>query len=234
MTDFQHIYAHQADQYDRLVAREDYQGQILAALQRIRPLAGLDVVEFGAGTGRLTRLLAPLVRSIQAFDASAAMLQIAAQTLEDVGRGNWTVGVADNRRLPVEDAVADLAIAGWSFGHTVGWFPDTWREEIGQMLAEMRRVLRPGGTAVILETLGTGRETPQPPHAGLAAYYQWLEGEQGFAATWIRTDYQFASLAEADELTRFFFGADLADRIAHGSLTIVPECTGLWTRHKET
>lgn len=233
MTDFQHIYTHQAEQYDRLVAREDYQGQILAALQRIRPLAGLDVVEFGAGTGRLTRLLAPLVRSIQAFDASAAMLGVAKETLEGIGRGNWTLGVADNRRLPVEDRVADLAIAGWSFGHTVGWFPDTWRAEIGHMLAEMRRVLRPGGAAVILETLGTGRETPHPPHAGLAAYYRWLEGEQGFHATWIRTDYEFASPDEADELTRFFFGDELADRVRREDLTIVPECTGLWIRHTE-
>lgn len=231
MTDFQHIYTHQAEQYDRLVAREDYQGQILAALQRIRPLEGLDVVEFGAGTGRLTRLLAPLARSVQAFDASAAMLRVAAKTVEDMGRTNCTFGVADNRRLPVPDAVADLAVAGWSFGHTVGWFPDTWRAEIGQMLAEMRRVLRPGGTAVILETLGTGRETPQPPHAGLAAYYGWLEGEQGFSATWIRTDYEFASLDEADELTRFFFGDELADRVRREGLVRLPECTGIWWQH---
>ena len=231
MTDYQHIYTHQADQYDRLVAREDYQGQILAALQRIRPLAGLDVVELGAGTGRLTRLLAPLVRSIQAFDASAAMLRVAAQTLEGMGRSNWKVEVADNRHLPVADAVADLAVAGWSFGHTVGWYPQTWRDEIGQMLAEMGRVLRPGGTAVILETLGTGRETPQPPHAGLAAYYSWLAGEQGFSATWLRTDYEFASLDEADELTRFFFGDELADRVRREGLVRLPECTGLWWRH---
>ncbi len=231
MTNFQHIYTHQADQYDRLVAREDYQGQILAALQRIRPLVGLDVVEFGAGTGRLTRLLAPRVASIQAFDASAAMLQVAGQTLEGAGGAKWTLGVADNRRLPVGDGVADLAVAGWSFGHTVGWYPDTWREEIGQMLAEMRRVLRPGGTAVILETLGTGRETPQPPHAGLAAYYRWLEGDLGFQATWIRTDYEFASLAEADELTRFFFGDELADRVRREGLVRLPECTGIWWRH---
>ena len=231
MTDYQHIYTHQADQYDRLVAAEDYQGGILAALQRVRPLAGLDVVELGAGTGRLTRLLAPLVRSIHAFDASAAMLQVAAQTLEGVGRGNWKVGVADNRRLPVADGVADLSIAGWSFGHSVSWYPDTWRAEIGGMLAEMRRVLRPGGTMVILETLGTGRETPQPPHAGLAAYYSWLEHEQGFHREWLRTDYEFASLDEADELTRFFFGDELADRVRREGLVRLPECTGLWWKH---
>ena len=48
------IYASRARDYERLVAREDYQGNILKALQDIRALAGLDVVELGAGTGRLT------------------------------------------------------------------------------------------------------------------------------------------------------------------------------------
>ena len=58
MTDhFQDIYANQADSYEAMVAREDYEGNILKTLQGIRPLEGLDVIEFGAGTGRLTLLL---------------------------------------------------------------------------------------------------------------------------------------------------------------------------------
>ena len=50
----------------------------------------------------------------------------------------------------------------------------------------------------------------------------------GFNATWIRTDYEFASVPEAEELTRFFFGDALADRIEREQLLILPECTGLW------
>ncbi len=230
MTDFRAIYAHHADRYDRLVAREDIHNNILAALEAIRPLAGLDVVEFGAGTGRLTRLLAPRVRSILAFDAAPAMLDVARERLEETTLTNWRVGVGENTALPVPADCADLAIEGWSFGHAVGWYPMTWRDEVGRALAEMRRVLRPRGTAVLLETLGTGHEAPQPPHDGLAQLYRWLEDEQGFTATWIRTDYQFASLAEAEELTRFFFGDALADRIQQEGLTLLPECTGVWYR----
>ena len=62
--DLKEIYASRAQDYERLVAREDFAGNILKALQEIRALSGLDVVELGAGTGRLTCLLAPLVRSI--------------------------------------------------------------------------------------------------------------------------------------------------------------------------
>lgn len=224
---FQTIYAGQADSYDRLVAREDYQGNLLPALNAICSLAGLDVIEFGAGTGRLTRLLAPHVQRICAFDLSHHMLSVGRDTLPEHIRGRLAVG--DNRRMPVRAACADLVIAGWSFGHLVGWTPDHWQAGIGAALAEMQRILRPGGVAVILETLGTGSAEPHPPTDGLAAYYAWLEA-QGWSATWARTDYRFASLDEADALTRFFFGDALADRVRHDNLVILPECTGLWWR----
>jgi hypothetical protein len=83
--------------------------------------------------------------------------------------------------------------------------------------------------AMILETLGTGSETPSPPTHGLATYYAWLEEEHGFTRTWLRTDYKFATLDEADMLTRFFFGDELADRVRREALVILPECTGIWS-----
>lgn len=230
MPTFEEIYARHADDYDALIEREDYEGNLLPALTNIAPLSGATVVEFGAGTGRLTRLLAPVVAAIAAHDASAHMLSVAERHLSAMGVTNWTLTPADNKRLPVPDAAADIAIAGWSFGHAVGWFPDRWREEIGAAVDEMARVLRPGGTAVILETMTTGSETPAPPTEGLAAYYHWLETERGFSSTTIRTDYRFASLDEADRLTRFFFGDELADRVRREDWVILPENTGLWWR----
>lgn len=232
MTDhFKHIYASGAAQYDALVSREDHQGHLLPAIEAIRPLDGLDVVEFGAGTGRLTRLIAPRVKSVRAYDDSAHMLEAAAQTLTGMGLANWHVAQADNRALPEEDHSADVTLAGWSFGHMVGWSPDHWRDNIGAMLSEMRRITRPGGVLIILETLGTGTATPAPPTAGLAEYYQWLEEVHGFARTWLRTDYAFMSVGEAEQLTRFFFGDALADRIAAEGVLVLPECTGLWWQH---
>lgn len=232
MTDFKRIYATQAAEYDQMVACEDYEGHILPALGEIRPLTlETAVIELGAGTGRLTRLLAPHVRRITALDISPHMLGVARDQPDPLGflkpKGSVTLAAADNRHLPIASQTADLAIVGWSLGHFVGWYAD-WRDQIGQALAEMKRVLRPSGTIIILETLGTGRETPQPPHEGLAAYYAWLQNEHSFAATWIRTDYRFASVNEADRLTRFFFGDELADWIRRDNITVLPECTGIW------
>ena len=230
MPSFEEIYAHHAEAYDRLVEREDHEGHLLPALAEIAALDGADVVELGAGTGRLTRLLAPRVASMRAYDASAHMLTVAERRLRAMGLANYELGVADNKHLPVEDASADIAIAGWAFGHALDWYPDRWRLEVGAAVDEMGRVLRPGGTAIILETMTTGSPTPAPPTPGLASYYGWLEVERGYRSRSIRTDYRFASLDEAEALTRFFFGDELADRVRSEEWIVLPECTGLWWR----
>lgn len=227
MPDIQEIYNRHADQYELLVSREDYQENIIKAIRQIAPPDGRDVVELGAGTGRLTMMLAPLARTIRAFDSSRHMLDVASAKLERAGLNNWNIAVADHRDLPVADGVADIAISGWSICYMVVWHAETWRAELERALAEMRRTLRPGGTIILLETLGTGYETPHPPD-DLLPYYAFLE-QNGFAATWIRTDYQFRSPYEAVTLTRFFFGDALAEQVAEQQLTILPECTGLWS-----
>lgn len=223
--DFESIYQKEAGRYDLLVSREDYEGNILRALEAIRPLANLEVIELGAGTGRLSRLLAPLSARILLTDISTHMLEKARERMVD---GRYYLAAAENGRLPAADDSADLAIAGWSIGHQTGWYPDSWPERVDRVVAEMRRVVRPNGTLIILETLGTGREDPQPPMASLADYYKRLEERHGFQRQWIRTDYQFESVAEAEMLTRFFFGNELADWIVNDKITLLPECTGIW------
>ncbi len=223
--DFKTIYQSEAARYDLLVSREDYEGNILAALEEIRPLINLDIIELGAGTGRLTRLLAPLVKQILVTDISSHMLMMARKR-QEVGR--YYFAAADNGRLPAPAQSADLAIAGWSLGHLTGWHPDDWPQRIDQVVGEMKRVLRPNGTVIILETLGTGYEAPRPPTEALADYYLRLETRHGFQRTWIRTDYHFESVEEAEMLTRFFFGDELADQIANDKITLLPECTGVW------
>jgi ubiquinone/menaquinone biosynthesis C-methylase UbiE len=230
MVNYQDIYANQAELYEQLIAREDYEGNILATLHEICSLEAqpmVEVIEFGAGTGRLTRLLAPHVKSIRAFDASAPMLSVADTILKSLGITNCTLEVADNKHLPVPNASADIAIAGWSFGHATAWQQTHWQAEIKDFLDEMRRVLRPNGMAIILETMGTGQENPAPPTSALAEYYNMLEHLK-FSPLAIRTDYRFESLEEAERLVRFFFGDELAKQVIEKQSVILPECTGIW------
>ncbi|MDX2161255.1 MAG: class I SAM-dependent methyltransferase [bacterium] len=229
MPTFEEIYAQHAAEYDALVSREDHRGYLLPAIRQVIALDGIDVVELGAGTGRLTRLLAPHVRTIRAFDRSAHMLATARERLQANG-GEWSLHVADNHAIPVADACADLVIAGWSFGHATEWHGDRWRDEIDTALREMTRIARPGGALIILETLGTGALHPAPPTPVLADYYAHLESIHGFARAAIATDYRFESLEEADRLVRFFFGDALADQVQREGWIVLPEWTGLWSK----
>ncbi len=223
MPDHKSIYSQEADNYQRLVSREDYQGNILKAIRKVMPIENIDVVELGAGTGRLTCLLAPFVHSIQAFDNAEAMLQVARDRLSEMGLTNWSAQVADHRSLPAADGCADMAISGWSICYLVDWNRGDWKPDVEKALAEMKRVLRSDGKMILIETQGTGFETPQPPDH-LLEYYQYLK-DQEFNFSWFRSDYQFESTKEAHDLTEFFFGKELADQFK-GS--ILPECTGIW------
>ncbi len=220
------IYKQEAAGYESLVAHEDYEHNIIKALTEIKPFEGLRVVETGAGTGRLTEMLAPLVERICAFDLQAHMLGVLAQKARRGGGRHCQVGVADHRHLPVPSHQADLLIGGWTVCYLYVNYPDTWRRELSAGLAELQRVIRPGGTIVILETLGTGHETPYV-HEHLTPYFDFLKNA-GFASTWIRTDYLFDSPEQAADSMRFFFGDDMATKVMENEWRIVPECTGVW------
>lgn len=227
MTDTQRqIYQTDGDRYEALIAREDYQGNILKALEEIIAPDGLDILDLGAGTGRLAVMLAPRAKSMGAFDVSEEMLRVCRQRLEASGLSNWKVEIADHRQLPVANHSADLAVSGWSVSYLAVWNPDSWRAELEKWLGEMRRVLRPNSPIVLFESLGTGNESPlRLEH--LQNFYRWLD-ETGFQSKWIRTDYKFESLEEADELSRFFFGDDLGNMVRRKNWIVLPECTGVW------
>ncbi len=220
------VYASHADQYERLIQREDYQGNILKEIEKLVSLKGLTVADLGAGTGRLTRLLAPYVDFVHAFDASAHMLAEAARSLEAMGVKNWATGVADHRQIPLGDASVDLVVSGWSFCYLAVWGGDAWKIALEDGLAEMRRILKPDGKIIIFETQGTGVAHPTPP-AHLAAYFDFL-AEAGFGSGAFRTDYRFASLAEAQELSAFFFGAEMGAKVIREGWQVLPEWTGVY------
>jgi len=223
------IYLQHAHQYEALVSREDYQGNILRALEAVVPTAGLDIIDVGAGTGRLASLLSPTANRIFAFDLSSHMLAVARGKLALAGgKRPALTAAADHRRLPLPTRAADLMVAGWSVSYVATWHPDTWQVELESWLAEARRVLRSGGHVVLFESLGTGNDVPERlPH--LLKFYDWLDGA-GFQSTWIRTDYRFETPELANELSRFFFGDEILDKVRRGAFTTLPECTGVWWR----
>ncbi len=226
MPTYPEIYAHHAERYDELVRHEDHERHVAAALEAAfpgRPGEPTLAVELGCGTGRVTRLLAPLVSEVRAYDGSEHMIQKARALVSGV-----LFFVADNASLPEPDGVADLIVAGWTLGHLTGFFPGEWEPRARAALGEMLRVARPGATLIVLETLGTCVEAPAPPNPGLAAFYALLEGAFGFARRTLSTDYAFSSVEEAERIMGFFFGQAMAEKVRARGSKLVPEWTGLW------
>jgi ubiquinone/menaquinone biosynthesis C-methylase UbiE len=225
------IYQNDGDRYEALIAREDYQHNIENALDEIVKVDGSDVLDLGAGTGRLAVMLAPRAKSVRAFDVSEEMLRVCRQKFEAKDLNNWQVDVADHRSIPVADHSVDLVVSGWSVAYLYVWHPEAWKAELKKWLGEMKRILRPGSFIVLFESLGTGNEAPiKLEH--LKDYYSWLD-KAGFQNKWIRTDYKFESVDEAEELSRFFFGDELGDKVRQNKWVILPECTGVWWKKVE-
>lgn len=219
------VYEGHADQYERLILREDHENNIPAAINQIKPIADADIIELGAGTGRVTRLLSGSARSVRASDLSLHMLTTARDVLAQQNTSNTILCVADMRRTPYAADCADLIIAGWSFCYLAVWGEEKWKDELEAGLDEAQRLLRPGGVMMMLENYGTGHETPAPP-PHLDPYFAFLK-DKGFKDTWFRTDYAFQSLDEALALSGFFFGEEMSEKVRQNQWTRLPECTGL-------
>lgn len=226
MHELKEIYTSAADLYQALVRREDFQGNLLPAILSIDTLKDKDVIELGAGTARVSCLIAPIVRRLVAADISHHMLKVGKGRLEALDSANWHLSLQSHRALPFASDTADVVIAGWSFCYAALDAGEDWQPALEEALGETARVLRPGGKLILIESLGTGFESPTRPDV-LVNYLAYLD-EHGFKSTWVRTDYCFTDRSEAKDLTTFFFGEVPMPMRETENGVIVPECTGLW------
>lgn len=227
MPDHTKIYTEEADKYELLISKQPSLAEVIA---EIKCYDGLDIVDLGAGTGRLATVLAPMAKSVTLLDKAQPMLNIAAAKLAKANAANWVTIAADHRKLPLASRSADMIVSGWSVCYLANANVPDWQSNLRDMMNEMKRVLRPGGTVVLLETMGTGTEVPDPP-AFLQPYYRSLADDYGFSYKWVRTDYQFEHLSQAEELAAFFFGDDMARRVLANRWVRLPECAGVWWLH---
>jgi len=228
MPTHEEIYNVQSCSYEDMISR---QPDLSECINEIRKVKGLDVLDLGAGSGRLSSFIATESNSLICTDISKSMLDLLDKKLHSNNLcANWTTLVADHRQLPIKDSSIDLVVSGWSICYLTNTNNNDWKENLELIMNELKRVLKSSGTIIIIETLGTGTEVPNPP-SYLTEYYSLLETEYGFSHSWLRTDYQFSSISEAKNHTEFFFGSELARKIDENQWTTVPECAGIWWKH---
>ena len=223
------VYDAHADQYERLILREDTENNLPQEINKIKDINGATIIELGAGTGRLTRFLVEDAEYVTASDLSHHMLSEAKTILKDQNAHNYNLCVANMQNTPYAPASADMIIAGWSFCYLSVWGGKNWRSELEKGIKEAQRILKPGGAIIIFENFGTGSETPNPP-PHLLPYFDFLK-EIGFQTSWFRTDYQFKDLDEAIELSSFFFGEELAKKVEFNKWDLLPECTAVFWKY---
>ncbi len=128
-------------------------------VRHIAPEPADRVLDVAAGTGHLSRALAPHVRQVIALDLTPAMLDQGrrAAELERITNITFEHGLAE--ALPYPDASFDLVTTRFSVHHFAA--PET-------PIHEMVRVCRPGGRVAVSDLVA-------PEDAALAVRYNHLE-----------------------------------------------------------
>jgi SAM-dependent methyltransferase len=109
-------------------------------LARFADVPEARVVDVAAGPGTLALLAARTAAHVDAIDFAPAMIAHLRRRVAEAGLTNVDARVGDGQALPYPDRSADLAFS--LFG--LMFFPDRARG-----FAELRRVLVPGGRAVV-------------------------------------------------------------------------------------
>lgn len=153
-----------AARFDRLQERfksivDPADVRLRAVRESLEPVRGQRVLDLGCGKGRFARPLADAGALVYGIDLSAAMLAEAA----GIGR---VLGSA--RRLPFAAASFDAVIAVEVFEHL---------DAIDDVLAEARRVLRPGGILAIVDKNAGALNADRPWLPGLLV--KWIDERRG-------------------------------------------------------
>lgn len=99
-------------------------------------------LDFGCGTGIFTRKVAPYMQHVAGVDVSGKILEVACRVCADLS--NVSLHLTDGERLPFEDCSFDWVAAR----EVLCCVPD---DRLAVVLAEICRVLKPGGRFMLLE-----------------------------------------------------------------------------------
>lgn len=139
------VFGRAADTYDDVEPRHfSHFGRVLVEHARLRP--GTDVLDVAAGKGAVLFPAAEQAARVVGIDLAEPMVAALQREIDSRGVSNAGAAVMDAEALEFDDESFDAVLCGCA----IFMFPDPARS-----LAEIRRVIRPGGT-VALSIFGDG------------------------------------------------------------------------------
>ena len=215
------------DVYELENLASDRAGIIDTTIDALHPLTGADVVDIGCGTGfHLPRLAGRGARVI-GVEPHLPLVASARDRLSDAGTRTASVLAGDAEALPLADASADVVHARWAYFFGAGCEPG---------LAEVARVLRRGGLAVVVDndvtrsTFGAWFRRSYPAYDPVAVQRFW--DRQGFTTELLTIAWTFDHRDDLDAVTRIELPPGPADEVlaAHEGLTVDYAVALRWKR----
>ena len=204
----------------------DPDGLIEASMSGIHEWTGQQVLDVGCGSGFHLPRFAQTASHVLGVEPHEPLAILARQRLCELSLTNASVldGVAQD--LPLADDSVDVAHARWAYFFGPGCEPG---------LAELERVLRPGGTAFVIDndasrsTFGRWFRRARPAYDPVAVERFWAR--QGWSRERIDIRWSFDTRADFESVLRVEFAETLADGIlAEHDGSGVDYAVNLWWR----
>ena len=202
----------------------DRTGAITGLMQQLGPWAERDLLDVGSGTGFHLPVFAEDARSVTGVEPNGDLAAIARRRVRRLE--NVTVLQASATELPLADQAVDVMHARWAYFFGPGCEPG---------LAELDRVMRPGGRAFVIDndptrsTFGEWFRLGYPDQDYVAVVQFWED--QGWDRHRLDIAWTFDSREDLEAVVRIEFAADAADEILAGHEgTTVDYAVNVWSR----
>jgi SAM-dependent methyltransferase len=201
-------------------------GQVIeSAMREIADWAGSDVVDIGCGTGYHLPLFAATARSVLGVEPHPPLASLARERIS--GMPHCSVREDGAAAIGVADGSFDVAHARWAYFFGPGCEPG---------LAELDRVMRPGGTAFVIDndatrsTFGRWFRSALPHFDAKAVERFWTR--QGWQREQLDIRWDFDSREDFEAVVGIEFSPTNADLILaeHPDATGVDYAVNLWWR----
>ena len=214
------------DVYELENLASDRDGVIDTTVDALHPLDGADLLDLGCGSGFHLPLLGARGARVVGVEPHLPLVRRARARLA-AGGSTASVVAGDAESIPLRDSSIDVAHARWAYFFGAGCEPG---------LAELARVLRPGGVACLVDndatrsTFGGWFRRAYPAYDPVAVQRFW--DRQGFTTERLTIHWTFDRRGDLEAVTRIELPPGPAAEVlaAHDGLVVDYAVALRWKR----